>query len=1697
MILKYFRIVSFLILVCGAGISGAQIDTDGTLGPAKVLEGPDFSIGADLGQQNGGNLFHSFGQFNIHQGESATFTGPATVENIVSRVTGGNLSQIDGVLRSEIPNADMYLLNPAGIMFGENAKLEVDGSFHATTADILRLGGDGEFNAKLPEQSRLSVASPTAFGFLGENPGGITLENSFLEVPEGKSLSLIGGDINMHDSTLYVQGGRINLGSVASAGEVQLDEMGIETNGVTKFGEIAITRDSDFKLFNENTSYSDVEVSAMGPEKDSGRVFIRGGRFELQGGSVASYTQGLENDGEIDIWVSDDITLDQAGVVNGGRISTATSSIGDAGNVNIDANSLALNEGGAIVSLTIGKGASGEININADESVRISGKGEGNFSGVYTSTLEGEGKGRDIVLSVPNLAIDEGGTVTSLTTGSGNAGNVTIDTNQVSIKRGGNINSVTAGAATGGDITIIANDCLTIDEGTIQAVTQQDGTAGNVNIITGKSLTLGDKATIITNTYGTGKGGDITISANESVNIISGESLDNPSGIFANAKKIGDGGNIFLSTSDLEIKGSSMIEASTELDGNAGEIKLEMNNLTLNDGAKINCSTGGSGNGGNINLIAKESINVSGVYNDGRFSSIDSGSYGTGKSGDINIEAHEINITGASKIMATVSGSGNAGSIVIKISDSLKILGDSSGPCGIYSDSYSSEENAGKPGDIVIEGSKISIAGGAKISSKTWGSVNGGNITIKLSDNLVIEGSNAFVRSGIYANSYSSYINENNSGSTGTIDIQANTIKITDGARISNSTWGSVNGGKILIKTDALTISGTDPIFKLENSWSGGNWTNLNLWLHAQNPNPYAGNWTNEEIIIEHGSGSGVYSASYSEESGGGKGGEIEIEARKIEMEDGSQINCVATGTGKGGSIVIKADMLTLSNSGTGIVANSDSTEAEAANAGDMEIEACQIVVQDSAEISSNTKGSGNGGLIEIHADSITLKEKAKISSNTSGSGNGGHILFKVNDSLTISTLGSIVSDSYSKEADAGESGDIDIEAANIRFTDGAGISNNTWGAVNGGNIIIKVDMLTLSAFGTGIYSSSIGTEPGEYKAGNIEIEARQITITDGALITCMTLGTGDGGSVIIKVADTLTISGKYEYEYKPGMICYMTINSDSFGMEPEAGDAGNIEIEADQLMITDGASIDSSTFGDGKGGSVIINVSDMLTVSGQGSGIFANSHSLEPEGGDAKNIEIKAHQMMIRDAAQINSFSRGGGEGGTIIIKVADTLSVSGSDKKGFSAITADSLCQEDYGGKAGNIEIEAHQIEIKNGAQIKSTTSGGGKGGSLIIVADALIASGWPEDEIKNDSGIYSISEKEGGNGGDAGDIEIKAGQLILKDGAKIASDTHNSGKGGSIIIVAGTLAASGNRKDGTDGSAILANSLSKEDNGGDTGYIKIEARQITLLDGALISSSTLGIGNGDSIIIKVNEALIASGGPKVGNANSGIHARSNSEKENAGRAGKIELQANTVKLTDGGTIATSANNAAGGEITVNTPNSLYLRRGVITSSVQGGDGTGGDISIYCPVFVILDKSAIVANAHEGTGGNICITADHLIKDPDSTVTASSELGIDGTVNIDAPDTDISAGITVLPEKISDTSALLYNRCAARTKETTSSLLNTGLGQASMAPDDFLPGTLHPAPENDKETKPANKKSNTRNNSDRKAPFRPRNCK
>ncbi len=268
----------------------AQVVPDNTLPVgerSQVTGNPNFQI--DGGATRGGNLFHSFSDFSIPTGGSAFFNNAADVQNILTRVTGGSISNIDGLIRAN-GTANLFLLNPNGIIFGQNASLNIGGSFVATTANALGFGNLGFFSASNPEApSALLTINPSALLFnqiaaapiqnnsvapAGLDPSG--LDSFGLRVPDGRSLLLVGGNISMDGGRLNAFGGRVELGGLAGAGTVGLNGDG---NNLSLSFPNSVER-SDIFLSNG----AQVNVIAG----DGGSIAVNARNLEMTEGSVLS-----------------------------------------------------------------------------------------------------------------------------------------------------------------------------------------------------------------------------------------------------------------------------------------------------------------------------------------------------------------------------------------------------------------------------------------------------------------------------------------------------------------------------------------------------------------------------------------------------------------------------------------------------------------------------------------------------------------------------------------------------------------------------------------------------------------------------------------------------------------------------------------------------------------------------------------------------------------------------------------------------------------------------------------------------------------------------------------------------------------------------------------------------------------------------------------------------------------------------------------------------------------------------------------------------------------------------------------------------------------------------------------------------------------------------------------------------------------
>ena len=594
--------------------SSAQISSDGTLsttvtsddGINFLIENGDRSEALPLRNPTGDNLFHSFREFSIPNLGSAYFNNDTDIVNIFSRVTGGNISNIQGLIRAN-GTANLFLINPAGIIFGENASLDIGGSFFATTAESVVFGDGMEFSATEPQEAPVLTINITPGLQMGVNSGDITVNGtghqisvpnrqlvirnntpSQLQVNQGNTLALVGANLNLNGGILSAENGTVELLAISSPDVVQVNfsELGItlDNSNVSQFGEIELTQQSL------------VEASEIGAIK------VRGNNISVQDGSLV-LIENLSNQKAqgIEIQASQTVELTNSNpeipIRNAVISDTFTSGAG--GDISIITPKLIGNNNGAnLRSFTFGEGNSGNITLEAEEIELI---------GVGTTGN---------VIEVRSL-------------GSGNGGNLTINTNQLNLRNSPLVNTVSNGSGLAGNIIINATEEInlssSIDSGSLigSSVVSPTGSAGSIKINT-SSFSM-DGVLLSSSTYGAGNAGTITINATESIiingfrrNILTNQfepTRITTSGILLpNSLRqrlglpdtvTGDAGEIILNTSLLQVTNGAQVTVQHDSIGNAGTLQVNADQIILEGGGNISAFTQ-SGDGGNINLRVKD-----------------------------------------------------------------------------------------------------------------------------------------------------------------------------------------------------------------------------------------------------------------------------------------------------------------------------------------------------------------------------------------------------------------------------------------------------------------------------------------------------------------------------------------------------------------------------------------------------------------------------------------------------------------------------------------------------------------------------------------------------------------------------------------------------------------------------------------------------------------------------------------------------------------------------------------------------------------------------------------------------------------------------------------------------------------------------------------------------------------------------------
>ena len=1142
--IKWTLLVSYLLFSIALSISflrdsSAQVTTaitsDGSLGTIvnQVEEVHNITGGTRPG--DGPNLFHSFGQFDVGTGDFANFLNETNLptENILSRVTGGNPSQIFGTIQTtDFGNANLFLMNPAGVLFGPTASLNVGGSFHVTTADYLSLGEHGFFYEDLGKESVLTIDPPVAFGFLNENPIGITLEQTTLEVPAGQDVSVIGGNIEVvgrdavTDPGVNIQNvinapsGQITLVSANSVGEVSFNDVNevgrVNAGSIDLLGHIELTKGA--------------RVTVAGDP--AGTIVIRSGQLFVTDSFLTSTNIGAQDHSGIamDIHVRDEIRLTaQEGFAS---IAGSSEGAGKAGNISIEAKSLEITGRPGLFDVNIGSrsfktdapaGDAGKVSITT-ESLDIR-----DFAFVSTQTF-GPGKAGDILIRTENLQVlgdhDWAAIISStggqIAGGSGDGGVIDIQAQSI-LARGG----------PGALLTGIASNAI-----------EAEGNGGAIRI-RADGIELLNGAQINAGVFrGSGVGGSIDVGADRL--IISGTDPGGaPSGIFSSLTFPGTGqsGDIQIRSQDITLENFGQVSSFSSGSGNSGNISINTDDLSVTNGAFIASTNFGTGLAGRVTVQA-DTILLQGPTNPPQaFTTpgIFAIAGATAQSaGNITVDTEVLHILDGAQVVGRTNGPGPGGTITIA-SEDVRIGG---------TDPLSGSFEGPRAG---IFASTIRFPGLEEFAMADAGNVNIETQTLTLFDQGTIQ---AFSGSP---------------GKGGTIGIAADTVTLQEGAFITTESTFSGNAGSINVDAHEVSILGIGD----SNDPFGVDFTGFS----TRTVSGHGGNVdvTADNLIVAD---KGLITAAT---GGAGQAGNVAIELNEtLKVSTGGAISASTSGTGKGGTITVQAEAVALSEFGEflnpddqGASVISSQTLLGGGDAGNIVIDAQSVDVFDGAKIVADTLGTGQGGSISITGDEIQiagvnegLQQRLSQIQNISA---------KTIDQSPRSSVSATASGTLIGESATGKAGNVQISGGTVHVTNGGLVTSETTSAGTGGTVTLTGSQVILGE--QALVSAQSSVFPGAGSAGDVEIRASENISGSSATVTS-SAEQAAAGNVTITAGGDILFNGQ------------TLISTETLGNE----NAGDVQLEASNSIILNNSTV-STLAKQADGGNIKITASELIQL--------------------------------------------------------------------------------------------------------------------------------------------------------------------------------------------------------------------------------------------------------------------------------------------------------------------------------------------------------------------------------------------------------------------------------------------------------------------------------------------------------------------
>ncbi|WP_346290130.1 filamentous hemagglutinin N-terminal domain-containing protein [Sphaerothrix gracilis] len=1354
----------------------AQITPDATLGSEASIVAPDADVrggSAELiqgGATRGVNLFHSFADFNVAELQRVYFANPIGIENILGRVTGSSASNILGTLGVD-GSANLFLLNPNGIVFGPNAQLDITGSFVASTAAAF------DFNGQL-----FSATDPT--------------------VPTLLTVSLTPG---LQYSA--AQRGEIRTQAVLAAGQdLRLDGVNLDLSGELTAGR---------NLVLQAQERAQIRDSVASPF-----IAAAGGELEIQGNEqIDIFTLAHPESG---LFAGSDLILRSGSPVIGDAYfwsggSFRVEQLDGSANSLLSPNDPVIRAGGD-VSFSRYEGASlhvlarGSVTIG---DVIINGVDSANFlretvslsrtlpDGTDTVQIDGSAQPTlDIRAGVTNVGAPVGLTGSpapnglQLSINQPERADIAVDritieqpnglvflSNQYRPNDLAGAISVrgidTRNASGSGDVVIDSRSDITLNSyGAIRTNGRPDtvGAAGDVNLIAAGDVTLAERSLIQTRAYGDGAGGDITVLAR-------GLTMNNRTQLDTSTRGTGLGGDINLNLRGaLTLRGTNTRIVSLVEPGaiaNSGDINIRAGSLAVTNGAGIYNGVRGTGNAGAINIRVRDEVVIDGFgggSNSAIINSVLSG--GTGGSGDIDLQAGSLSLIDGGMISTQIGvdgdleAQGSAGNLNLAVRDNVLI----SGPA--IDKTLPDADIQAPPVVGTVDVFFLADNTSSMRSIITAVRSNASDVLTALAGDDP-RFSEVSVNFGV--GQYQRDPRESSSSTT-PYRLQQSITESASEAQTAINDWSAFGGGdrpegnffalQQVATSGASTdaIGGTDPGIATNQAtgwrnnaerviiWFGDAVSHTTTVDQTEAINALVTNDIQVAAINTLSSGTGIDANGQASAIAIATGGSLANNVNTANVADtiltavdeslfpdytlvngpssttnipsGLYTGGLTTG-GIGGNLQLEAGSLQVLNSG---FINNAIAGSGAAGTADINVVGT-IEVGNGGQIASNTAGSGAGGDLTLTAEQLLVRDNAQIIASSISDGVGAALTINVADSITVANSGGIGTTSLN----AGAAGDITLTGRRLFIRDGSIINSSTLGSENAGDITARfgnlVEITNSSQFSADTFGSGRG--------GSLNLNTRLLRLS-GSEISAATVGTGPGGSLNVTASDAVEL-----------------VNSSLVTATIGTAPAGDVSVNTRRLTVRDGGGIEAGTTGTGAGGNVNVVASESIELTG-------TSEPITLEDLEAAIASNPVARVIFSDG-EVDPSQLPGQFGINIIV-----------NDPNFSGVVPSkisTLGQLGSEGNSGNISVTTGNFTVSNGAEVATAAFGDGDGGQVNLQANNLT--------IANTGRVISRAQGQGTAGG----INIQVNNSLTASGGEISASSDRAG-GGNIGVNAGVF-------------------------------------------------------------------------------------------------------------------------------------------------------------------------------------------------------------------------------------------------------------------------------------------------------------------